>query len=231
MKIVAIMGSPRGMQGITAKLLNPLMKAAEEAGAETEILSLDTLTVQPCNGCLDFCHHQGKCRLEDDFDRILNSMLAADGIVFAVPNYMFGVTAQMKAVLDRCSLPLHCMRFYGKYTATVVTCGGSDPADVEHYLDKILTQYGLRIVGRLSGVEMQFIDPDENARLMQSAADLGRSLVTAVQQQTADPEQEQKIQQAFGIMAYLVQTKQADWPVAFEYWNTNWKKQFEEAAF
>jgi len=224
MKIVAIMGSPRGMKGFTGTLLNPLMKAAEEAGAETEIFSLDTLTVQPCKGCLDICHIQGKCHLEDDFDRILNGMLAADGIVFAVPNYMFGVTAQLKAVLDRCSLPLHCMRFYGKYAATVVTCGGSDPEDVEQYFNKILTQYGLRIVGRVNGVEMQFTDPDENARLMQSSADLGRSLVTAIEQQEVIPEQEQQIKQAFEIMAFLVQTKQVEWSVAFEYWNKNWKQ-------
>lgn len=173
MKIVAIMGSPRGMRGFTAKLLNPLLAAAEEAGAKTEIFSLDTLAVQPCKGCLDVCHIQGKCQLKDDFSRILDSMLAADGIVFAVPNYMFGVTAQLKAVLDRCSLPLHCMRFYGKYAATVVTCGGSPPEDVEQYLNKILTQYALRIVGGVNGVELQFADPDENARLMKSAADLG----------------------------------------------------------
>lgn len=228
MKIVAIMGSPRGMRGFTAKLLNPLLAAAEEAGAKTEIFSLDTLTVQPCKGCLDVCHIQGKCQLKDDFSQILDSMLAADGIVFAVPNYMFGVTAQLKAVLDRCSLPLHCMRFYGKYAATVVTCGGSPPEDVEQYLNKILTQYALRIVGGVNGVELQFADPDENARLMKSAADLGRRLVTAIERHEVIPEQEQQIQQAFEIMAFLVQTKQVEWQVAFEYWQTNWKQQTAE---
>jgi multimeric flavodoxin WrbA len=230
MKIVAIMGSPRGMQGFTGSLLTPLLTAAEEAGAKTEILSLDTLTVQPCKGCINICHIQGKCHLEDDFGRILNGMLAADGIVFAVPNYMFGVTAQLKAVLDRCSLPLHCMRFYGKYAATVVTCGGSDPEDVELYLNKILTQYALRIVGGVNGVELQFADPDENVRLMQSAADLGRRLVTAIEKREVIPEQEQQIQQAFEIMAYLVQIKQVKWSVAFEYWKTNWKQHIAETS-
>jgi multimeric flavodoxin WrbA len=224
MKIIAIAGSPRGSNGYTSSLLSPLLKAAEAAGAETEIFSLDKLTVLPCRGCLEVCHIKGKCHQQDDFEMILKAMLKADGIVFAVPNYMFGVTAQLKAVLDRCSLPLHSMRFYGKYAATVVTCGGSDPDDVEHYLNKILTQFGLRMVGGVNGVEMQFLDPDENTWIMESSAELGQELVAAIDQHKVIPEQEEQIQQAFEIMAYLVQTKQAEWKVAFEYWNKNWKE-------
>jgi multimeric flavodoxin WrbA len=134
MKITTILASPRGMRGCTAKLLKPLLAAAEVAGAQTELFSFDTLSVLPCKGCLDICHHKGKCHQKDDFAAILESMLTADGIIFAVPNYMFGVTAQLKALLDRLSLPLHCMRFYGKYATTIVTCGGSDPEDVDSYL-------------------------------------------------------------------------------------------------
>lgn len=221
MKITTILASPRGMGGCTAKLLKPLLAAAEAAGAQTELFSFDTLSVLPCKGCLDICHHKGKCHQKDDFAAILESMLTADGIIFAVPNYMFGVTAQLKALLDRLSLPLHCMRFYGKYATTIVTCGGSDPEDVDSYLRKILTQFGLRLIEGISGVEMQFTDPDENALLEKQAADLGRRLVRAIERQETHPEQEEQIKQAYEIMAFLVQTKQADWPVAFEYWNTH----------
>ncbi len=223
MKLTAILGSPRGMQGYTASLLKPLLKAAESAGAKTEILSLAKLTVLPCKGCTDICHTKGKCHQSDDFELILESMLKADGIVFAVPNFMFGVTAQLKALLDRCSLPLHSMRFYGKYTATVVTCGGSDPDDVEHYLHKILTQFGLRIVGATNGVESQFADPEEKIQLMEASANLGNNLYAAIAQNKVIPEQEEQIKQAFEIMAWLVQTKQAEWKAAVEYWNTRWK--------
>lgn len=220
MKITTILGSPRGMRGCTAKLLKPLLAAAKAAGAQTELFSFDTLSVLPCKGCLDICHTKGACHQKDDFARILESMLASDGIIFAVPNYMFGVTAQLKALLDRLSLPLHCMRFYGKYATTIVTCGGSDPEDVDGYLRKILIQYGLRLIEGISGVEMQFTDPDENALLEKQAVDLGRRLVRAIERQETHPEQEEQIKQAYEIMAFLVQAKQADWPVAFEYWNT-----------
>ena len=209
------------MGGCTAKLLKPLLAAAEAAGAHMELFSFDALSVLPCKGCLDICHTKGACHQKDDFATILESMLTSDGIIFAVPNYMFGVTAQLKALLDRLSLPLHCMRFYGKYATTIVTCGGSDPEDVDGYLRKILTQHGLRLIEGISGVEMQFSDPGENALLGKQAADLGRRLVRAIERQETHPEQEEQIKQAYEIMAFLVQTKQADWPVAFEYWNTH----------
>ena len=224
MKLTAIQGSPRGMGGHTAQLLKTLLAAAEAAGAQTEVFSLDSLSVLPCKGCIAICHSKGACHQQDDFAAILEGMLTADGIIYAVPNYMFGVTAQLKALLDRSSLALHCMRFFGKYAATIVTCGGSDPEDVHGYLRKILTQFGLRLIGEVSGVELQFTDRDENRLLMQGAADLGRRLVRAIAEKETRPEQEEKIKQAYEISAFLVQTKQVDWPFAFEYWNTHWEK-------
>ena len=224
MKLTAIQASPRGMRGYTGRLLKPLLTAAEEAGAQTELFSFDSVTVHPCKGCIEICHTKGKCHQEDDYEKILNSMLEADGIVFAVPNYMFGITAQLKALLDRCSLPLHCMRFYGKYATTVVTCGGSPPEDVEGYFEKILTQYGLRLIEGINGVLMQFEDPDENAGLENASAELGRRLVQAIERHETRPEQEEKIKESYEIMSFIVQSQQENWPVAVDYWNKNWEK-------
>ena len=224
MKLSVIQASPHGMSGYTGRLLKPLLKAVEDAGAQMELFSFDSLKVYPCKGCLEICHVKGKCHQEDDFEKILASMLAADGIVFAVPNYMFGVTAQLKALLDRCSLPLHCMRFYGKYATTVVTCGGSPPEDVESYCRKILNQFGLRLIEGVSGVLLQFEDPVENAQLEKDSADLGRRLVQAIARKETWPEQEEQIKQSYEIMSFLVQSQQANWPVAFDYWNKHWEQ-------
>ena len=225
MKLSVIQASPHGMGGYTGRLLKPLLTAAEKADAQIDLFSFDSLTVQPCKGCIEICHVKGKCHLKDDFESILDSMLAADGIVFAVPNYMFGVTAQLKALLDRCSLPLHCMQFYGKYATTLVTCGGSPPEDVENYCTKILTQYGLRLLPGVSGVLMQFEDPDENMNLEKASAELGRRLVQAIEQKETWPEQEEQIKQAYEIMSFLVQSQQEKWPVAVDYWSKHWDQQ------
>ena len=224
MKLTVIQASPHGMKGYTGRLLKPLLASVKELGFETDLFSFDSLTVLPCKGCVEICHGKGVCHLQDDCEKILQSMLVADGIVFAVPNYMFGVTAQLKALLDRLSFTLHCMRLYGKYATTLVTCGGSPPEDVENYLHKILPQFGLRLVEGISGVMMQFEDPDENAKLEKASADLGRRLVQAIKQKETRPEQEEQISQAFAINSFIVQSQKDRWPFAFEYWNTHWEQ-------
>jgi len=162
-KIISILGSPRGMKGHTGSLVKCMLEAAENAGAETEIFSLSDLTVHPCKGCLEVCHINGACHQNDDFEKIKNAMLEADGIIDATPNYNLNVSAQMKAFIDRCGLLLHCQILRGKYVAMLVTSGGSDPEDVENYFRNILKLYGYWIVGSIGAVEMQFEDAEEKA--------------------------------------------------------------------
>jgi len=100
MKAIAILGSPKGMQGYTGALVEPLMKAMQQEGIDTDIFSLSDLAVQPCKGCQNICHITGTCHQKDDFEKIKQAMLAADGIIFATPNYTLQVSAQMKALID-----------------------------------------------------------------------------------------------------------------------------------
>ena len=105
MKILAIIGSPRGMQGNTGRLLEEVIAGVDAAGGEIEILALKSLNVKPCVAC-DVCHKTGICNIEDDYEIIKNKLLACDGFILASPNYIWSVTAQMKALFDRCNLSL-----------------------------------------------------------------------------------------------------------------------------
>jgi multimeric flavodoxin WrbA len=149
MKLISILGSPRGIKGYTGTFLIAMLKAAQKAGAKTELFSLSDLKVLPCEGCLEVCHTKGTCQQKDDFEKIKNAMVEADGIIYASSNYNLNVSAQMKALIDRCGLMLHCQQLNGKYVATVVTSGGSDPEDVEKYFRNILKLYGFWIVGSI----------------------------------------------------------------------------------
>jgi multimeric flavodoxin WrbA len=224
MKIVSIIASPNGIDGYTGKLMKPLLEGVKNAGADNEVLSFKELKVNCCKACTKICHTTGEChQKDDDFNQVLEAMLEADGIVFATPNYNFNVTAQFKALIDRCSFPLHCQKFRGKYGVTVVTSGGSDPVMVEDYLNAILPMYGFRMLGGVSGVQMQFEDPEECADLNKAAALLGEKLVDAVKNQMVlDDEKEEKLQDAYDLISYLVQTQKDDWPLAYKYWQENW---------
>ena len=99
MKILAISCSPR-RKGNTVAMLGETLEAAEAAGAEVELYSVAGKDIQPCDGCWS-CAKTGRCCKEDETQLLLEKMLAADGIVFGVPVYFHGMSAQAKAIMDR----------------------------------------------------------------------------------------------------------------------------------
>ena len=223
MKLISIIGSSNGIKGRTGSLVKCILETAQNAGAATEYFSLGDLSVLPCKGCLEVCHTKGVCHQKDDFEKIKNAMIEADGIIYASSNYNLTVSAQMKALIDRCSLLLHCQILRGKYVAMVVTSGGSDPEDVVNYFKSILTLYGFWIVDSIGAVEAQFEDAEEKAKLMELANSLGNRMVNAVKNHETFPEQEDDHNQSFEIMKYMVMMLKDRWPVVWEYWNTHWE--------
>jgi multimeric flavodoxin WrbA len=123
MKILAISCSPR-TQGNTVAMLSETLGAAEAAGAEVELYSVAGKDIQPCEGCWS-CLKTGVCRKVDDTAELIEKMLAADGIVFGVPVYFHGMSAQAKAIIDR-TLSLHSPeRSLTNKVCGVVTSAGS----------------------------------------------------------------------------------------------------------
>ena len=100
MKVIGIAGSPR-RGGNTDLLLSEVMRGAASRGAEVKTIILNDLTIAPCQHC-DACLEAGKCRVEDDMQMVYRELEQADRIVLASPIHFMSVTAQMKAMIDRC---------------------------------------------------------------------------------------------------------------------------------
>ena len=149
MNIVTVIGSPHGMKGNTGQLLSRVEESLKASGAEVTQFDVTRLDVKPCRGC-GSCHKTGQCVIKDDFKQVETALFKADGIVLASPNYIFSVTAQMKALMDRCSCPIHCQALEGKYGAAVVTSGGSGSDVVEGYLLHFLRALGCWTVGSVA---------------------------------------------------------------------------------
>jgi len=98
MKILGICGSPR--EGNTLFLLEKALGACKEFGAETELVHAGLLKIAPCKAC-GGCKDTGICVQKDDMTPIYDKMKVADGILLASPVYMGGVSAQLKALMDR----------------------------------------------------------------------------------------------------------------------------------
>jgi len=100
LKVLGIMGSPR-IGGNTDLLLDEALRGAESQGADTEKIVVDKLKISPCReyyGCL----RDGNCVISDDMDDIYLKLLEADLVIVASPMFFYGLTAQVKALIDRC---------------------------------------------------------------------------------------------------------------------------------
>jgi len=99
LKVLGISTSPR-VNGSSDLLLRQALAGAESAGASTEYISLRDFKIAPCVEC-NSCYTTGKCRVEDDFQLILQKMLDTDRLIFATPIFFMAVCAQAKALIDR----------------------------------------------------------------------------------------------------------------------------------
>lgn len=105
MKILAVNGSPRRDKGNTHRILAPFLEGAREAGAQVDLVYLQDKKIRPCLGCFNcWLKTPGECIQKDDMAGLLPLLREAAYIVFATPLYVFSMSAQMKAFLDR-SIP------------------------------------------------------------------------------------------------------------------------------
>ena len=99
MKIIILMESPN-KNGSTAILADSFARGAAEAGHDCELIDVCRADVHPCTGCVR-CGYEGPCAQKDGAEYIRGKLLSADMAVFATPLYYYGMTAQLKAVVDR----------------------------------------------------------------------------------------------------------------------------------
>jgi multimeric flavodoxin WrbA len=217
MKILAIIASPRGMQGNTGRLLDEVLMGVRETGAETEILSLKTLNVQPCVAC-DVCHKTGICNINDDYESIRDKLLACDGFILASPNYIFSVTAQMKALFDRCNGLIHCMALEGKYAVAVETSGGGEDEEVLAYINRFVNTLGANSAGGIgSAIAGVRTFPDEK-NLFAKARTLGQELCQSINDKQVYPDQDGFREEFKLRMSGLVDVMKEYWPFEREFW-------------
>lgn len=100
LKALGIAGSPR-RGGNSDLLLDQALAGAAEAGATVERIVVARLQIAPCIAC-DGCWKAGRCIVPDDFQSVYERLIAAERIILATPIYFMGVSAQIKAFIDRC---------------------------------------------------------------------------------------------------------------------------------
>lgn len=100
--IIGINGSPK-IDGNTAFLLREALAAAQEQGAQTELIHvsqvLEGLTNPFCSQCRKVCEAQ--CVKDKTLGQVFERLRSCDGLILASPVYFGTVTAQLKAFWDK----------------------------------------------------------------------------------------------------------------------------------
>lgn len=100
MRIVMLQGSPN-RNGSTAILADEFARGAREAGHEVKRIDVAHEDIHPCTGCVACGYGARPCAQHDAMEPLLEDILGADMVVFATPLYYYGMTAQLKKVIDR----------------------------------------------------------------------------------------------------------------------------------
>jgi multimeric flavodoxin WrbA len=216
MKIVGIQSSPRGKNSSTLKLLNAALDGAAEDGAEVELIDVARLKIQFCNAC-NSCHETGVCSIQkDDFNTVLEKLLAADGIIWSSPNYINNITAQLKTLFDRCPLVIHEQLFDGKYSLSLTTAGSGKVDFVLGIMDDFMVHCGGNTIGGVGCAMSE--GPSAFEAAIENSHEMGKDLVRAIKEKRTYPDQ-QTAQEAFraGFKNVLLRNKE-QWTHNCEYW-------------
>ena len=134
MNVLILNGSPR-KNGNTSHALQAIEEGLKDRHT-VESLNVYDFTFRPCRNC-DACKRNGgNCIQADDTVKIINKVTDADLVIFGSPVYWWGISAQLKDVVDK---------FYsrddesqptlrGKKKIGIVACGAETTDDPEYRL-------------------------------------------------------------------------------------------------
>ena len=135
MNILILSGSPR-KGGNTELLVEAFVKGASQKH-HVEVVSVRDYKVNPCVGCnVCFKSKDNTCVQKDDMTIIYEKMAHADMLVIVSPVYFYGLSAQLKTVIDRCHNPIRDTFPIKKMVLLLVGA-----ASLPELFDSILAQY------------------------------------------------------------------------------------------
>ena len=99
MNILILEGSPN-RHGSSNLLADEFIRGAREAGHTVSVIDAAHAELHPCTGCVR-CGYDGPCVQKDDMEPCRGQILRAEMLVFVTPLYYYGMSAQLKTLVDR----------------------------------------------------------------------------------------------------------------------------------
>jgi multimeric flavodoxin WrbA len=147
--ILGISGSPR--KQATEYVLTEALNTMEEKGYETKLFTVRGKDISPCRNC-DYCLRKKECIVKDDMYQLYPLFKDVEGIIMATPIYNGGVSAQIKAVMDRTRAAAAVdINFLKHKVGMAIAVGGDRVGGQELAIQQIMTFYILNGTIPVSG--------------------------------------------------------------------------------
>jgi NAD(P)H-dependent FMN reductase len=202
-KIAAVIGSYR-KGGIIDSVVDVILAAARDEGAETGKIYLTDTRIEFCTNCRVCMQDQGSgrgiCPIADEMGSLLDELEKSDAIVLASPTNFGTVTAIMKRFMERLACYAYWpwgmnapqMRIERKEKPAIVVASSAAPAILARLMTRIVgilkksvDAMGCRTIGVLFiGLAAQQQNQALSGRTVMKARSLGRELVTSAKQQS-----------------------------------------------
>ena len=177
MKILVIESSPH-KNGSSNLLADYFMRGAKEAGHTVTVFDTARANIHPCMGC-DACGMSGACCQKDDMAGLGEQMLQSDMVVFVTPLYYFGMSAQLKTVIDRFYSFNGKLSGKGLKSALIVTAWDSKDVtmqDISSHYKTLCGYLNFKDQGMILGSGCGTVSMTEGSGYPQRAYDFGKAL-------------------------------------------------------
>lgn len=177
MKIVVLESSPN-KHGSSNQLADCFIQGAEEAGHDVQVIDCAHADIHPCGGCVA-CGYEGPCVQKDAMEQVRGQILSADMMVFVTPLYYYGMSAQLKILIDRfCAFNSSIQRKHMK-SALLAAAWNSDDWTFEalsaHY-NTLVRYLNLEDMGTVLGAGCGTPQMTKHSQYPQAAYELGNRL-------------------------------------------------------
>ena len=135
----------------TEYALREALKICGENGLETVFFTVSGKNISYCMHC-DYCLKNKKCSIRDDLDELYPLLEDAKGLIFATPVYNSGISAQIKAIMDRCrALSAVDVNIFNGKIGMAIAVGGDRSGGQELAIQQINSFYILNGIVPVGG--------------------------------------------------------------------------------
>ncbi len=182
MQVVGISGSMR-RDGNTAKLVRLILDRVKAAGIKAQYITLADKVIKPCLGC-ENCKEDRACSIRnDDWQKIIEKVLACEVLVLGSPTYYYDVNGQTKNFIDRTYSLYHDRRLAGRSAVGIAVHADDGGGRALQTMEGFFSSHEFVYLGHVVGKGYLAGEVLGDRTAMRDAEEIGRKIVRLLRPQ------------------------------------------------